>query len=97
MNFVNIDLSNVITGTSVGDGPAYDSSIFLKMMNSKDMLCFFKGKRYNGIGVRIIDDDGINGYKLFEFLESSDFINNTLLSICGIIFEDGIHFYTVAK
>lgn len=97
MNFVNIDLSKVITGTSLGDGPAYDSSIFLKMMKSKDMLCFFKGKQYDGIGVRIIEDDGINGYILFEFLENNDFINDTLLSICGFIDEAGVHFYSVAK
>ena len=92
MTLNNLDLSNIITDGSV----EYNSS-FLKMLEKDDVICFFKGKNNNGIGIRIIDDD-INETYHIEFFENENITTGKLSSIGGKIYynkKDKITFYQV--
>lgn len=95
MTLNNLDLSNIITNGSV----EYNSSPILRMIEKDDVLCFFKGKNNNGIGIRIIDDD-INETYHIEFFENENASTGNLFSIGGKIYyneKNKITFYQVTK
>ena len=84
MNLINLDFSNVKTGST-----AYDSSQLLKLIEKENLLCFFKGVNVNGMGCRIVHDDIDESYTI-QFIEKLDLVSKSYTFINARI-DEGVY------